>query len=169
MHIRNLAQKIEIDYVIKASWHLPVHKHTHYEMQFIIKGSGQHIIEDQSYPYQKGDVFLLPPQETHFFIFNEKTAICVIKFNEAFFSTFLMDNDFSRLFSRFSSPNRKVQVAGKNRSQIIGLMELIIAVHRKDAVSGFILKGALALVLAFCQRMRKPIHRSRRTTKSKRS
>ncbi|WP_259067037.1 AraC family transcriptional regulator [Mucilaginibacter sp. X4EP1] len=149
MHIRNLSQKFEISFVIKDSWHLPVHKHTHYELQFIIKGSGQHIINDQTYNYKKGDLFILPPQDTHFFIFNERTAIGVIKFHEGFFEDFLQDADFKQLLTRFSSPNRKVNLSGSNREQVIKLMELVISEHRKvTAYQNFIIKSSLALVLA---------------------
>lgn len=149
MHIRNLAQKFEISYVIKDKWHLPVHKHTHYELQFIIRGKGQHNINDQMHNYQKGDLFILPPHDNHFFIFNERTAICVVKFHEGFFEELLNDADFKLLLNRFSSPNRRVRPLGSNREHIESLMELIIAEHRKPAeYQNFIIKSALALVLA---------------------
>lgn len=149
MHIRNLTQKFEISYVIKDDWHLPVHKHTHFELQFIIRGNGQHIINDQTYKYQMGDLFILPPHDAHFFIFGERTAICIVKFHEGFFEEFLKDTDFKLLLNRFSSPNRKVLLLGANREHIESLMELIIAEHRKPAeYQNFIIKSALALVLA---------------------
>src|SRR5476651_2278776 len=115
MHIRNLTQKLEIAYVIKDEWHLPVHKHTHYELQYIIRGKGQHVINDQAYNYQKGNLFILPPQDSHFFIFQEKTVICVIKFHEGFFEEFLQDADFKQLLTRFSSPHRKIILSGNNK------------------------------------------------------
>lgn len=149
MHIRNLAQKFEISYVIKDTWHLPVHKHTHYELQFIIRGKGQHVINDQTYNYQEGDLFILPPQDTHFFIFNERTAICVVKFHEGFFEEFRHDADFKQLLTSFSSSNRKTHLSGAGRQQTVSLMELIISEHRKAATyQNFIIKTSLALVLA---------------------
>jgi AraC-like DNA-binding protein len=149
MHIRNLAQRFEITYVIKDKWHLPVHKHTHYELQFIIRGKGQHIINDQTYNYQKGDLFVLPPQDYHFFIFNEKTVICIVKFHEGFFEDFLQDSDFKQVLNRFSSPNRKILLTGSSRALVIQLMELIITENRKEtAHQTFIIKSSLALVLA---------------------
>ena len=149
MHVRNLAKKFELSFVVKDKWHLPVHKHTHFELQYIIRGNGQHIINDQTYNYQQGDLFVLPPQDTHFFIFNGRCAIGVVKFHETFFEEFLQDGDFRQLFAWFSSPNRKIHLSGANRQQVIQLMELVIAEYKKAGVyQHFIIKGALALVLA---------------------
>lgn len=153
MHIRNLSQKLEIAYVIKDEWHLPVHKHTHYELQYIIRGKGQHVINDQTYNYNKGDLFILPPQDSHFFIFQERTVICVIKFHEGFFKEFLQDDDFKQLLKRFSSPNRKFIPSGSDKQQIIGLMDLLIAEHRKNtAYQNIIIKTTLSLILILMAR-----------------
>ncbi len=149
MHTRNLTQKFEISYVIKNKWHLPVHRHTHYEVQFIIRGSGQHNINDQTYNYKKGDFFILAPGDTHFFIFKERTSICIIKFQEGYFDDFLMDVNFRQVLFRFSSPNRKLLLSEANNRYIIKLMELIIIKNKKaDAAHNFIIKCALALVLS---------------------
>lgn len=149
MHIRNLTRQFEISYVIKDQWHLPVHKHTHYELQYIIRGSGQHIINDQTWPYQPGDLFIVPPQDTHFFIFNERTVICIIKFQEKFFGTFLHETDFKQLLSRFALPNRKALLSAADRELIIQLMQQVIAEDRKASqYQEFIIKSAIALVLA---------------------
>lgn len=149
MHIRNLAQQFEISYVIKDKWHLPVHKHTHYELQFIIRGMGQHIVNDQTYNYKPGDVFILPPQDNHFFIFNERTAICVVKFHQGFFEEYLHQEGFKQLFGLFSSHNLKAYLSGNNRQQVTSLMKLIITENRKGTnYHQFIIKNALVLVLA---------------------
>jgi AraC family L-rhamnose operon regulatory protein RhaS len=148
MHIRNLTQKLEIAFVIKDEWHLPVHKHTHYELQYIIKGRGQHVINDQTYNYAKGDLFILPPQDSHFFIFQEKTVICVVKFHEGFFELFLQDADFRQLLNRFSSPQRKILLTNGNRQQVISLMDSLIVEHRKKSTyQEIIIKNTLSLVL----------------------
>ncbi len=149
MHIRNLSQKFDIAYVVKDQWHLPVHKHTHYEIQYIIRGSGRHMINEQSYNYEKGDLFIVPPQDNHFFIFEERTAICVIKFHEDFFESLLHDADFRQLLSGFSAPGRKVMLSSECRNHIAQLMELIMSERKKESVrQGIIMKNALGLILA---------------------
>jgi len=149
MHIRNLTQKFDIAYVIKNEWHLPVHKHTHYELQYIMRGTGQHIINEQSYDYEKGDLFILAPQDTHFFTFQEKCAICIIKFHEGFFQDLLLDADFKQVFTQLSSPHRKMILSANSRQQVVLLMDLIIAEQRKNtAYQNIVIKNALALVLS---------------------
>jgi AraC-like DNA-binding protein len=149
MHIRNLTRKLDIAYVIKDKWHLPVHKHTHYELQYIIRGKGQHIINGHSYNYERGDLFILPPQDNHFFIFRERSAICIIKFNEGLFENFSQDAEFKQLLSNFSSPWRKMKLSAECRKNAGQLMELIIKEHKKASVhQNIIIKSALGLILA---------------------
>ncbi|HTE10205.1 MAG TPA: AraC family transcriptional regulator [Chitinophagaceae bacterium] len=148
MHIRNLTQKLDVAFVIKDKWHLPVHKHTHYELQYIIKGKGQHIINEISCPYEKGDLFVLAPQDTHFFIFQERSAICIIKFHERFFEDFLKDDDFGNALKRLSATHRTKKAGGKHKPIIRQLMELIIEQHRKEKrYNQLVIKNSLALAL----------------------
>ena len=149
MHTRTLTQKIEIDYVIGNKWNLSKHKHTHYELQYIIKGKGQHIINEHSHNYRMGDLFIMPPQDDHFFIFQEKSAICFIKFNEHYFEPFLQDNDFKQLFSRFLSPRRKVMLFPECKKNIGELVHLIMKEYKRSTpFKHIVIKNALSLVLA---------------------
>jgi len=149
MHIRNLTQQFDISYVLKDSWHLPVHKHTHYELQYIMRGKGQHVINDHSYNYEKGDLFTMAPGDSHFFNFQDRSTICFIKFHEGFFQEFLQDVDFKQLLTRFSSPYRKISLSVHNRQQTIHLMDLVINEHRKQTrYNNLIIKCSLALLLA---------------------
>jgi AraC family transcriptional regulator, L-rhamnose operon regulatory protein RhaS len=149
MHIRNLTQKLDISYVLKDSWHLPVHKHTHFELQYIMRGQGQHAINDQSYTYEKGDLFIMGPNDHHFFIFQERTAICFIKFHEGFFGEYLQNTDFRQVLTRFSSPYRKITLSADTRQQVIQLIDLLIGEHRKQtAYTDIVIKSSLTLVLA---------------------
>lgn len=149
MRIRNLTKKISVDYVIKDKWHLPVHKHTHYELQYIIRGKGQHIINGNSFNYEKGDVFIVPPQDNHFFIFQERTAVCVIKFNESYFSNFIEDKDFKRLLTNLSAPHKKNLLSPNCRKNIGELIQLIMTTYKKVSIyQDIIIKNTLGLILA---------------------
>jgi len=149
MHIRTLAQKIDIDYVVSDKWNLPMHKHTHYELQYVIKGKGQHIINGCSYNYKKGDLFIMPPQDNHFFIFQEKSAICFIKFNESYFEPFLHDGDFKQLLSRFLSPRRKILLSTECQKNIGDLVQLTMKEYKRvSPLQNIVIKNALSLILA---------------------
>lgn len=149
MQIRNITKKFEVDYVIKDKWHLPVHKHTHYELQYIIKGKGQHIINGNSFNYEKGDVFITPPQYNHFFIFQERTAICIVKFNEGYFEDFLKNEDFKKLLTRLSASRTKILLSVECRENIGELIQLIMKTQKTvSTYQDIIIKNTLGLILA---------------------
>lgn len=66
-------------------WEFPVHKHNFYEFIFIEKGSGHHFLNEGSFPYKEGDVFLLRPEDSHYFKLEEQTHFVFIKFTEQLF------------------------------------------------------------------------------------
>ncbi|MFN3378884.1 MAG: helix-turn-helix domain-containing protein [Runella zeae] len=70
-----------------AQWEHPVHKHTYYEIIFILKGFGSHNINGNTYPYEQGDVFLLGPEDFHSFDIASITEFCFIRFNESYSKT----------------------------------------------------------------------------------
>ena len=149
MKTNSLAQQFAIDYVIKDKWYFPVHKHTHYELQYIIRGKGQHIINGNAFNYDKGDVFVVPPQDNHFFIFQERSTICIVKFNKGYFGNFLNDNDFQNLLANLSAPRRKTIVSSDCRKNISELMRLIMKTHKKTSpYQDILIKNALSLILA---------------------
>lgn len=65
------------------TWAHAVHKHTYFEIIFIIKGHGTHHINGNSYRYASGDVFLLGPEDYHWFEIELATEFSFIRFSEA--------------------------------------------------------------------------------------
>lgn len=65
-------------------WQHPVHKHNHFEMIFIRSGEGQHVINNNMFAYAPGDVFLLGPEDYHYFKISTSTQFCFIRFMEVF-------------------------------------------------------------------------------------
>ncbi|QNF34976.1 helix-turn-helix transcriptional regulator [Adhaeribacter swui] len=66
------------------TWQHPVHKHSYFEIIFIRSGTGQHFINGNTFDYASGDVFLLGPEDYHYFEIEEKTTFCYLRFTEAF-------------------------------------------------------------------------------------
>jgi AraC family L-rhamnose operon regulatory protein RhaS len=64
-------------------WPYPSHRHNHYELIFIKHGSGIHIINDNKVPYQTGNIFLIGPDEEHYFEIKNLTRFVYIKFTDA--------------------------------------------------------------------------------------
>jgi len=67
-----------------TQWEHSVHKHTYFEIIFILKGQGQHNLNGNSYDYTEGDVFLVGPEDFHDFEIATLTEFCFIRFNESF-------------------------------------------------------------------------------------
>jgi AraC family L-rhamnose operon regulatory protein RhaS len=67
-----------------SEWHHPVHQHNHYELIYIKNGSGRHIINEIPVVYQKGNIFLIGPDDKHHFEIDKKTHFVYIKFTEIY-------------------------------------------------------------------------------------
>jgi AraC family L-rhamnose operon regulatory protein RhaS len=68
----------------ESEWQHPIHKHNHYELIHIKQGSGKHIINSNEITYATGDVFLLGPEEEHYFEITEKTRFIYLKFTDVY-------------------------------------------------------------------------------------
>ncbi|ADB40123.1 helix-turn-helix domain-containing protein [Spirosoma linguale] len=66
-----------------TTWMHAVHKHTYFEIIFILKGHGIHNINGNTFGYSEGDVFLLGPEDYHDFTIQESTEFCFIRFHES--------------------------------------------------------------------------------------
>ena len=67
-----------------ATWSHPVHNHNHYELIYIKHGKGMHHINGQDIPYQSGDLFLLGPDEEHFFTIGVLSRFIYLKFTDLY-------------------------------------------------------------------------------------
>ncbi|QNR84786.1 helix-turn-helix transcriptional regulator [Pedobacter riviphilus] len=77
-------QPIVISEFEVSKWQHPVHRHNHYELIYIKNGSGQHIINEIPVVYEKGNLFLIGPEDEHHFEIDEKTHFIYIKFTDIY-------------------------------------------------------------------------------------
>jgi len=75
-----------IDDFEETVYHLPAHSHTYYEMIYIFKGNGTHVLNSNRIPYNTGDLFVLSPDDEHYFEIAESTRFIFIKFTDSYFS-----------------------------------------------------------------------------------
>ncbi len=66
-------------------WGYPRHKHSFFELTFILKGSGQHLLNESIIDYKTGDVFFLTPNDEHEFVVATPTRFGILKFTEQLF------------------------------------------------------------------------------------
>ena len=64
---------------------LPRHNHTYYEIIYIYHGEGRHCLNNNNFNYKSGDLFLLTPDDNHYFIIEQKTRFVFLKFTDSFF------------------------------------------------------------------------------------
>lgn len=67
-----------------SSWRHPEHNHNHYEVIYIKKGSGTHVINQVTIPYKDGDIFLLGPEESHYFEIDILSHFVYLKFTDLY-------------------------------------------------------------------------------------
>lgn len=84
---RKQFHSLEIDSFKATKYPFPKHGHTYFEMVYIFEGSGNHHLNQLIFPYQAGDLFLISPEDEHYFDIKEITKFAFIKFNDSFFET----------------------------------------------------------------------------------
>ncbi|MDF2192083.1 AraC family transcriptional regulator [Paraflavitalea sp. CAU 1676] len=65
-------------------WQHPEHNHNHYELIYIKKGRGAHVINQLSQRYQAGSIFLLGPDDEHYFDISSPTRFIYLKFTDPY-------------------------------------------------------------------------------------
>jgi AraC-like DNA-binding protein len=83
----NQFDTLVIDEFEEDHYHLPTHSHTYYEIIYIIKGSGIHQLNNNLLPYQSGNLFVLSPDDVHYFDIKKTTRFFFIKFTDTYFNS----------------------------------------------------------------------------------
>jgi len=77
-------QPVSISDFEVTAWSHPVHKHNHYEIIYIKRGSGVHFINSVAINYAGGEVFLIGPEDEHYFEVTESTRFIYLKFTNLY-------------------------------------------------------------------------------------
>lgn len=67
------------DFEVEA-WKHPPHQHNYYEIIYIKHGSGRHFINAVPIDYSGGEIFMIGPEEVHYFEIAEITRFIYLKF-----------------------------------------------------------------------------------------
>lgn len=81
--------------IVQAYYHdetydyTPMHTHDFYELNIVISGNGQHVIDDSTFYITNGDVFIMPPRMKHGYLFDSKHySIFHLLFHKQFFKKY---------------------------------------------------------------------------------
>lgn len=115
-------------------WPFPVHDHNHFELVFIHRGSGEHILNGLKRAYQGPCLFLLAPSDYHIFEVEKETEFSVLKFNNVYLngcSISQVADDWNKLIDyllALNSVHDMVLVTSEDDLDKIGrLMHLIVS------------------------------------------
>ncbi|MFC6096299.1 AraC family transcriptional regulator [Flavobacterium qiangtangense] len=83
----NQFETLLIDEFEEEKFHLPVHSHTYYEIIYIKKGCGIHHLNNNLLSYKAGDLFVISPDDEHYFDIKKSTRFVFIKFTDNYFNS----------------------------------------------------------------------------------
>jgi AraC-like DNA-binding protein len=72
----------------EGTFHMESHGHTYYEIGYIYGGTGIHYLNNSALNYQRGDIFVLCPEDSHTFKIKKTTRFVFIKFTDSYFRLF---------------------------------------------------------------------------------
>lgn len=75
-----LHEPFNIYHFATREWTHAEHRHTYFEIIFILKGRGIYILNGKSLDYRQGDIFFLAPEDYHSFRIERETEFCYIRF-----------------------------------------------------------------------------------------
>ena len=84
MIVQHIFQPFEIEHITLDECPFSLHKHTFFELVYIIEGTGIHHVNQQSIEYKAEYLFLVLPNDEHFFKVNTTTTFIFIRFNDIF-------------------------------------------------------------------------------------
>ena len=110
-----------------------LHKHTFFELIYIVSGTGRQCINDVEFSYKPGNIFLLAPNDTHTFKIIEPTQFFFIRFNNVYVkSTNKEDDLIQRLDLILQNAGHEPGCIIKNETDeksVIQLMLILIGEH----------------------------------------
>lgn len=83
----NQFETLVVDEFEEDKFHLPSHSHTYYEIIYILKGNGIHHLNKILLPYKSGDLFVISPDDEHYFDIKKRTRFVYIKFTDNYFNS----------------------------------------------------------------------------------
>lgn len=84
MIIQNLHQAFDIEYKEVDICPIDEHRHTFFELVYILHGKGEQQVNQQGLAYAPGDLFLILPQDTHVFVCAATTGFLFVRSNDIY-------------------------------------------------------------------------------------
>lgn len=119
-------------------WEYPLHKHNFFELIFIEKGSGLHIVNGITAPYDPQSCFLMTPDDEHEFIIEETTLFSYIKFTEILLqerADAVWQKRMKTALQHFNFMGQEIIGEENDRSKMFVLLRLMQQEYRENKLS----------------------------------
>ncbi|KFF04786.1 AraC family transcriptional regulator [Flavobacterium reichenbachii] len=83
----NLYLPFEVDFKELEQFPKTIRKNNFFELIYVVDGTGIQVINDNKFQYQKGNLFLITPQDVHSFEITTPTKFFFLRFNEYYIKT----------------------------------------------------------------------------------
>ncbi|WP_316779579.1 AraC family transcriptional regulator [Pedobacter antarcticus] len=93
MHKENIYEPFEIVFKELNECPKKAHEHNFFELVYIVSGTGQQCINKNKFPYHKGHLFLITPDDCHSFEIDETTQFLFIRFNNIYIKNSALQPD----------------------------------------------------------------------------
>lgn len=106
------------------------HNHLYYHLVFFTEGSGEHLIDFETFPVKAGMIYFMKPGQVHQWKFEQQYDGYVINFNPNFWDWLGINSSILQQFSFYKSRNLNDQIAmlpQEATTEIIRLFEAILA------------------------------------------
>lgn len=84
MQLQHLYQPYEIEFKVADQCPIRKHKHTFFELVYIMSGEGLYHINENRYEYYPGNLFLVMPMEDHHTTVKSTTSFLFVRFNNIY-------------------------------------------------------------------------------------
>jgi len=121
MEIQNLFKPFEIEHCEVDVCPCKRHKHTFFEITYILKGEGVYHINGNKFDYKANDLFLVMPDAEHYTRVDTTTSFLFIRFNNIYLQA---QQATGRQHSDLSEWIQKLEYILQNGHQLIGAVAL---------------------------------------------
>ena len=156
MQVQQAYAPFELSVEETAEWTQRPHQHNFFELVFIEEGEGYQCINHQHFPYQKDNIFLLPPLDCHSFQVTTPTRFVFLRFtNQVFAQSGGGELDFKSWFKKlayvlinYNKLPGEIVRAGPDKQHLLHCLQLIRHEYAKrDPFSPMLIQTALVTIL----------------------
>jgi AraC-like DNA-binding protein len=132
------------------------HKHTFFELVYILEGSGTQCINKSTFRYRADHMFLITPQDCHSFAIEQTTRFFFLRFNDIYIDKKLQTDNIERLEFILQNANHEPGCILKNQPDKRLIRPTIEAIFReyetKDIYNGEIIQQLVNTIIIIVAR-----------------